>query len=201
MKKTGILLVVIAMFCFLFVTESAFSSQRGRTSRESRSWNAGTQYGKMYSTKTVETIDGEVVSVEKFAPMKGMSQGFYLTLKTEKETIPVHLGPESYIENQKVKFEPKDKLKVKGSRITFDEKPAIIAAEVKKGDEVLAYLQAMRDSNLEKADAALAALLKRRAEARKFAEQLSADQIPPAELAKVPSAVYQGFLKNLLSQL
>lgn len=137
MKKTGILLVVIAMFCFLFVTESAFSSQRGRMSRESRSWSMGAPYGKMYSSKTVETIGGEVVSVENFTPMKGMSSGFYLTLKTEKETIPVHLGPGSYIENQEVKFEPKDKVEVKGSRITFDGKPAIIAAEVKKGDEVL----------------------------------------------------------------
>lgn len=137
MKKAGILIVFFTMVCFLFVTESSFSSQRGQMLRETRSWSMGTPYGKMYDSKTVETIGGEVVSVNKFTPMRGMTSGSCLTLKTEKETIPVHLGPESYIENQAVKIKPKDKIEVKGSRITFDEKPAIIAAEVKKGDEVL----------------------------------------------------------------
>jgi hypothetical protein len=42
-----------------------------------------------------------------------------------------------------VKIEPKDKVEVTGSRITFDGKPAIIAAEVKKGDEALK----LRDDN------------------------------------------------------
>ena len=45
------------------------------------------------------------------------------------------MGPGWFIENQDIKIEPKDKVEVKGSRITFEGKPAIIAAEVKKGDE------------------------------------------------------------------
>jgi hypothetical protein len=36
-----------------------------------------------------------------------------------------------------VKIAAKNKVEVKGSRITFGGKPVIIAAEVKKGDEVL----------------------------------------------------------------
>jgi DNA-directed RNA polymerase subunit E'/Rpb7 len=106
-------------------------------------WGIGTQYGKMYNPKTDETISGEVVSVDKFTPVKGMSYGVHLTVKTDKETISVHLGPAWYIENQDVKIEPKDKIQVKGSRITFDGKPAIIAAEVKKGQEILR----LRDEN------------------------------------------------------
>jgi hypothetical protein len=66
-----------------------------------------------------------------------MYSGIHLMLKTEKETIAVHLGPEWYIERQDVKLEKGDKIEVKGSRITFDGKPAIIAAECKKGDSVL----------------------------------------------------------------
>jgi len=64
-------------------------------------------------------------------------------LKTEKETISVHLGPGWYIENQDIKIELKDNIEVKGSRITFEGKPAIIAAEVRNGDEVLK----IRDEN------------------------------------------------------
>jgi hypothetical protein len=58
-------------------------------------------------------------------------------VKTDKGALSVHLGPVWYIENQDIKIEPKDKLEIKGSRVTYEGKPAIIAAEVKKGDEVL----------------------------------------------------------------
>lgn len=91
----------------------------------------------MYDPKTVETISGEVVSVDKISPMKGMRYGVHLMVKTEKETISVHLGPDWYIENQEIKIEPKKRVEIKGSRVTFDGKPAIIAAEVKKGEDVL----------------------------------------------------------------
>ena len=91
----------------------------------------------MYDTKNVETISGAVEKVDAITPRKGMSYGVHMTVKTDKETVSVHLGPGWYIENQDVKIEPKDKVEVKGSRITFDGKPALIAAEVKRGDQVL----------------------------------------------------------------
>ena len=97
----------------------------------------GGQYMRLYDPKTVETLAGEVVSADLVTPMKGMSQGVHLTVKTDKETIPVHLGPSWYLENQDMKLAPKDKVEVEGSRVTLAGKPAIIAAEVKKGDEVL----------------------------------------------------------------
>lgn len=93
-------------------------------------------YGKIYDTKTVETLSGEVVSVNKTTSIKGMPTRLSLKLKTDKETVSVHLGPEWYLEKQ-VKIEPKDTVEVKGSRVTLNGKPAIIAAEVKKGAEVL----------------------------------------------------------------
>lgn len=69
--------------------------------------------------------------------MKGMYSGIHLILKTDKETIDVHLGPEWYIERLDTKIKKGDKIEVKGSRLTISGKPAIIAAEVKKGDNVL----------------------------------------------------------------
>jgi hypothetical protein len=47
------------------------------------------------------------------------------------------------IENQDIKIEPGDKVEVKGSRITFSGKPAMIAAESKKGHHILK----LRDDN------------------------------------------------------
>ena len=48
---------------------------------------------RMYNPQTVETISGVVVSVGKFGGMKGMSQGVHAVVKTDTETISVHLGP------------------------------------------------------------------------------------------------------------
>jgi hypothetical protein len=73
----------------------------------------------------------------------GMHYGVHLMVRTEKEMISVHLGPGWYIENQDVKIAPRDKIEIKGSRVTFEGKQVIIAAEVKKGDDRLK----LRDEN------------------------------------------------------
>jgi hypothetical protein len=96
----------------------------------------GNSYGRMYNTNTVETIKGEVISVDKFS-RGGVNFGVHLLLITSTETISVHLGPSWYLDNQKPRIVAKDNVEVTGSRITFDGKPAIIASEVKKGDQVL----------------------------------------------------------------
>jgi hypothetical protein len=117
--------------------DSSAQKGPGMMWRGSGGWGPGSQYNKMYDPKTVETITGEVTRVDRITPAKGMSGGIHMLMKTDKETVSVHLGPSWYLENQDVKIEPKDKVEVKGARVTFDGKPAIIAAEVKKGDEVL----------------------------------------------------------------
>ena len=61
----------------------------------------------------------------------------HLMVKTDKETIAIQLGPAGYMEKHNIKIEPKDKIEVKGSRITFEGKPTILTAEVKKGDKIL----------------------------------------------------------------
>jgi hypothetical protein len=63
------------------------------------------------------------------------------------------------------------------------------------------YLVAMRDSDLERAQNALAVLKRNRNEARQAVDRLLADQIPPAPMSRVPTPVYQGFLKSLRAQL
>jgi len=137
MRKIMIALIAVVGMLLLLSEESL--AQRGRGG----GWGPETQYGRMYNPQTVETVSGEVVKVEKITPVKGMSRGIHVLLKTDKETVPVHLGPAWYIDNQEVTIKEKDKLQVKGSRINFQGKPAIVAAEVVKGDQVLV----LRDQN------------------------------------------------------
>lgn len=114
----------------ILLASASFAQQEARGSR-------------MYDPKTVETVKGEVVSVEKIPSRGGKGYGVHLTLKTEKETLLVEVGPGWYVEKQPVKIEAKDKLEIKGSRITSRGKPAMIAAEIKKGDQILK----VRDEN------------------------------------------------------
>ena len=96
----------------------------------------GAGYDRMYDPKTVGSVSGEVVSVDKITD-RGTGSGVRLTLKTGKETILVYLGPGWFLEKQDLAFAPKDQVEVTGSQVTFQGKPAIIAAEVKKGDQSL----------------------------------------------------------------
>ncbi len=141
MKKIGILFTIVSLVSLLITTESL--AQRGMKWRGSGGWGIESQYGRMYDPKTVESFSGEVMIVDKITPRKGMFYGVHLMLKTEKETISIHLGPGWYIENQDIKIEPKDKIEVKGSRITFEGKPVIVVSEIKKGNELLK----LRDEN------------------------------------------------------
>jgi hypothetical protein len=73
-----------------------------------------------------------------------MSNGIHLVMKTDqKETISVHLGPEWFLDNQDVQIAKGDAITVNGSKVTYENKPAIIAKTIEKGDSVLE----LRDDN------------------------------------------------------
>lgn len=137
MKKIS-LSIAIAAGAILFAAMTSFAQPRqGMMWRGSGGWGPGAPYNRMYDPKAMETISGEVISIDRITPNKGMAAGIHMNVKTDKETISVHLGPSWYLENQDVKIEPKDRVEVRGAKTTFAGKPAIIAAEVKKGDETL----------------------------------------------------------------
>jgi hypothetical protein len=107
-------------------------------------WGPGSPYGRMYNPQTVETVAGEIIKVDKLVPIRGMHRGVHLLLKTQQpEPLAVHLGPEWFMDRQGFALKPGDKVEVRGSRITFDGKPAIIAAEVTKDGKTLH----LRDAN------------------------------------------------------
>ncbi len=141
MKRKSIMSVVIAVSLLAVVSVAFAANWTGW--RGSGGWGMGSGYQRMYDPGTVETISGTVESVDKITPMKGMHSGIHITVKTDKEVVDVHLGPDWYIERLDTKIQKGDKVEVKGSRVTVAGKPAIIAAEVKKGDDVLV----LRDSS------------------------------------------------------
>jgi hypothetical protein len=95
-------------------------------------------YGTMWDANSVTTVSGVVAAIEQYIPGRGgSSYGLRFTLKTGKETLPIILGPASYVEQQQFAIAPQDTVEVKGSRLSLQGQDTIIAQEVKKGDQVL----------------------------------------------------------------
>ncbi|MBS1493116.1 MAG: DNA-binding protein [Bacteroidetes bacterium] len=114
---------------FLFFS-SAIYSQQG--------W--GNKYNKIYDVNTVETVSGQVISIDKTSPDQN---GIHLVLKADNNEITVHLGPGWYIEQQNVQINVNDNITLTGSKVTYEGSKFIIAKEVKKGDLILK----LRDDN------------------------------------------------------
>lgn len=118
--------------------DNAWAQRRGGMQKNKQ------MYSRNYDTNTVETIQGEIAEVvyQQSKKRPGMN-GVHLIVKKEDGTIPVHVGPVWYMNQQEVSFEKGDQISVTGSRITFDNAPAIIAASIKRGDMTLQ----LRDQN------------------------------------------------------
>ena len=100
-------------------------------------WGPHGKWGRHWDPTTVVTLSGSVVSITKITPYSGMSQGVHVELRTEKETISVHLGPSWFLDNQELTLKKGDRVSVRGSRVTFSGTPALIAAEIHRGSDTL----------------------------------------------------------------
>ncbi len=105
-------------------------------------WSRG-RYNRRYDFKKIETLDGEVISVDTYTSRRGVSQGVHLLVNTGKEKIEVHLAPSWYLEDRDFEIAPEEKIAITGSRINVDGEQAIIARQIKKGNETLI----LRDEN------------------------------------------------------
>ena len=142
MKRLSVVFVLSVFSVGLFLAQGT-ASTRVKKWTGSRGWGPDTPYARLYNPKSVEAVSGIVATVQRFIPGRGMAAGIHLLVRTGVEVIDVHLGPEWYMENQDRNIQPNDPIDVKGSRVMFRGQPAIIAAEVHKGDEVLR----LRDEN------------------------------------------------------
>jgi hypothetical protein len=94
-------------------------------------------YGRMFDPATVQTVRGEVASVELINSREDMACGVCLRLRMKEGPLSIHLGPESYVNHQRIRIEVGDAVEVTGSRVLFEGEPVIIAARVRKGNGVL----------------------------------------------------------------
>lgn len=98
----------------------------------------------MYDTKTETTLKGTVEEVKAMTGMMrgrgrmgmpGMDmEGTHVMLKTDSETIEVHLGPSAFLKEKAIEIAKGDALEIVGSRVKFADSEALLAREIRKGE-------------------------------------------------------------------
>ncbi len=97
---------------------------------------------KPLQTQSTEKVTGTIKSMERVALPD--QQQVQLTLTTDKGDILVVVGPQSFLDQSKVKFQTGDKITVKGFRVTANDKEMIVASEIEKGGMKLQILDKNR---------------------------------------------------------
>jgi hypothetical protein len=90
---------------------------------------------RMFDPTTLTSIRGRIVEIEQRP--RGASAGIHMRVATETGTTDVHLGPAWYLDAQDAHLSVGDQVEVRGSRITVDNRSAIVAVEVTRGNDVL----------------------------------------------------------------
>ena len=93
---------------------------------------------RRYDPATVETISGDVLRIDRIPSRRGTGTAVHVAVRVSSgETVDVRLGPAWWIDGQKVRVKEKDKVEVKGSRVTIGGAPVVIAAVVNKNEKTL----------------------------------------------------------------
>ena len=108
-----------------------------------RGWGRNSPYCNLYTTGEVTMYSGEVVEIGHFYPENGASYGVELTVRTTKGLVVIHLGPNRYMERQRIQFTIGDEIKVLGALVDFDGRSVVMAREVEKGNEKLSLRDKM----------------------------------------------------------
>lgn len=98
-----------------------------------RGWGPDGRYQALFDDQFIETISGEVVLIERIFPLRGMSWGEEITVRTADDRVPVHLGPVWYLKRQLIRIREGDFVVVRGSRILYEGGVAYMAVEVSVG--------------------------------------------------------------------
>jgi hypothetical protein len=105
-------------------------STTGISQKENDGWEDGSKFNSLFNTKTIDTVFGEIVSLDSVKPTKGMSYGIQLIVKTKKDTVTAVLCPTWFTKCLNICLKANDKIEIEGSRVTLNNKPIMIAARI-----------------------------------------------------------------------
>lgn len=136
MKRVSTLCAV-ALVSGCIITPSLAQANGWEGWRGSGGWGVESPYSRCFVPSRIATFSGEVTQITTTVPLPGMSDGIALLLTMKAVSIPVLLGPTWYIEHLDGRIEIGDRIDVIGAKAFAEGLPAVIAAEVRKGESVL----------------------------------------------------------------
>ncbi len=89
-----------------------------------------------YDPKTEVTVKGTVEDVQQLQGMHGW-MGTHLLLKTDSGTMDVHVGPSDFVTENNFSFAKGDAIEVIGSKVTIQDKEALLARQIVKDGKTL----------------------------------------------------------------
>lgn len=130
MKFIGGMLILAAVFSSNCVNGEGLAGGHGLQFEELIPSNA-------YNSETVETVKGTVKEIIKVSKFSGIGNTVVLlfTLSTTGD-IYVVLAPDWFMENQDYRVKEGDYLTITGSKIDYEGKTVILAAQVERGDQI-----------------------------------------------------------------
>jgi hypothetical protein len=92
-----------------------------------------------YDPATEVTLKGTVEEVKEMdcAECPRGTKGTHITLRTGDQSYDVHLGPTSYLADQKFAVAKNDQVEVTGSKVKQGDVEVILARQVKNGDQAI----------------------------------------------------------------
>jgi hypothetical protein len=95
-------------------------------------------YARLYDPATIVTFAGRITGITVASPMQGAGNSVRLVVKAKNGgSSLVELGPQWYVNNQRVKLHLKDRVTVYGSKVMLDGRGSIMASRVLKGRQTL----------------------------------------------------------------
>ncbi len=130
--------LLACMLSALVLIPAQLSAQIGIKFRGSGGWCIGDRYEQIFVNTNLETITGQVMSIDTVTPIRGMSSGIQVRLKTDREEIIVHLGPAWFVLFQDMILSVNDNnIEVRGCRTVVEGKPVFMAATLIRREKVL----------------------------------------------------------------
>lgn len=91
---------------------------------------------RRYDPATEITVKGSVENVTELTGRRGW-KGTHLILKTDAETLAVHVGPSAFLSQNQFSVAKGDQVEVTGSKVTRATGTVLIAREIKKDGKTL----------------------------------------------------------------
>lgn len=139
MKPAQFLLIPLLFVLLQIGTAPNVLSQPGRNQQANERWDNDSPYGRLFDTKTMATVTGEVLEMKQIFMTDKKVQCTHLLLLTKNDTLNVHLGPMWYVDQQDLKIKVNDTLEITGSQVTYEGHPVLVASRIVRGKESMNF--------------------------------------------------------------